>query len=211
MIHQAAVPTTAEMHREAPARHSAHMVVRRGDTLSGIAAKYRIEWPGLYEANHKVIGANPSLLNVGEHLRIPSAQRAVRLAARYRADAVPQPQPVAVQPVSAQPVEATAPVQQTAAPVQQAPAQTAAPTAAQTSAAPGSFQQCVISRESGCDSQVMNSSGHYGLYQFSYGTWVASGGNPADFGHASAAEQNQVFSSAYAQYGTSPWGSFDGC
>jgi hypothetical protein len=37
------------------------------------------------------------------------------------------------------------------------------------------------------------------------------GGNPADFGHASVAEQNQVFQYAYAQFGTSPWGSYDGC
>ena len=64
------------------------------------------------------------------------------------------------------------------------------------SAAPGSFQQCVISRESGGSSQVMNSSGHYGLYQFSAETWAAYGGNPADFGHASVAEQNQVFQQA---------------
>jgi hypothetical protein len=57
----------------------------------------------------------------------------------------------------------------------------------------------------------MNSSGHYGLYQFSASTWAASGGNPADFGHASVAEQNQVFQNAYAQFGTSPWGPYDGC
>jgi hypothetical protein len=30
----------------------------------------------------------------------------------------------------------------------------------------------------------MNSSGHYGLYQFSASTWAAARGNPADFGHA---------------------------
>jgi hypothetical protein len=47
-----------------------------------------------------------------------------------------------------------------------------------------SFQQCVISRESGGNAQVMNSSGHYGLYQFSASTWAAARGNPADFGHA---------------------------
>ena len=50
-----------------------------------------------------------------------------------------------------------------------------------------SFQACVIARESGGNAQVMNSSGHYGLYQFSYATWVAYGGSPALFGHASVA------------------------
>ena len=101
-----------------------------------------------------------------------------------------------------------------ARPAYQAPAQAparAAGTGSSYSAAPGSFQQCVISRESGGSSQVMNSTGHYGLYQFSAGTWAAYGGNPADFGHASVAEQNQVFQQAYAQAGTSPWAAYDGC
>jgi hypothetical protein len=57
----------------------------------------------------------------------------------------------------------------------------------------------------------MNSSGHYGLYQFDASTWAAAGGNPASFGHASVGEQNQVFQNAYAQFGTSPWAPYDGC
>lgn len=73
------------------------------------------------------------------------------------------------------------------------------------------FQACVISRESGGNSQVMNSTGHYGLYQFSAATWAAAGGNPNDFGHAPVAEQNQVFARAYAAFGTSPWAPYDGC
>jgi hypothetical protein len=73
------------------------------------------------------------------------------------------------------------------------------------------FQACVISRESGGNSQVMNSTGHYGLYQFSASTWTAAGGNSNDFGHASIAEQNQVFAQAYATFGTSPWAPYDGC
>jgi hypothetical protein len=74
-----------------------------------------------------------------------------------------------------------------------------------------SFQACVISRESGGNSQVMNASGHYGLYPFSYSTWVAHGGNPADFGHASVAEQNRVFANTVAQDGHSDWSPYDGC
>ena len=62
----------------------------------------------------------------------------------------------------------------------------------------GSFGSCVVARESGGNSQVMNSSGHYGLYQFSASTWAAYGGNPASFGNASVAEQNQVFANALA-------------
>jgi len=79
-------------------------------------------------------------------------------------------------------------------------------------AAPGgSFGQCVIARESGGQAQVMNATGHYGLYQFSASTWAAYGGSPADFGHASVAEQNQVFANAMAQGGQSNWSAYDGC
>ncbi|HEY0999022.1 MAG TPA: transglycosylase family protein, partial [Streptosporangiaceae bacterium] len=79
------------------------------------------------------------------------------------------------------------------------------------SGASGSYQACVIARESGGNSQVMNSSGHYGLYQFSAGTWSAYGGSSADFGHASVSEQNRVFNNAMAQGGQSNWSPYDGC
>ena len=75
----------------------------------------------------------------------------------------------------------------------------------------GAFGACVMSRESGGYSQVMNSTGHYGLYQFSASTWAAYGGNPADFGHATVAEQEQVFSNALATGGQSNWSPYDGC
>jgi LysM repeat protein len=192
MIHPAATLTAVEIHREAAARPPAEIVVRPGDSLSGIAARYHIEWPGLYEANRAVIGGNPNLLVPGERLRIPAAASAARLAASYQPPVatvtlVPSPAPVATEPVAEQ----------------AAWSEPAAPA--------GSFQQCVISRESGGAAQVVNSSGHYGLYQFSYSAWVAAGGNPADFGDASVAEQNQVFATAYAEDGTSPWAPYDGC
>ena len=76
----------------------------------------------------------------------------------------------------------------------------------------GRFAQCVIQRESGGSSQVMNSTGHYGLYQFAYGTWVAYGGSPSAFGHASVAQQNQVFANAMATPGgANNWRPYDGC
>lgn len=74
-----------------------------------------------------------------------------------------------------------------------------------------SMEQCIISRESGGNSQVMNASGHYGLYQFSYSTWVASGGSPSAFGHASVAEQEAAFHNAVAARGYSDWAPYDGC
>ena len=75
----------------------------------------------------------------------------------------------------------------------------------------GGMQQCIISRESGGNSQVMNSSGHYGLYQFSASTWAGHGGSSADFGHASVAEQNQVYYNTVAADGYSDWAPYDGC
>jgi hypothetical protein len=75
----------------------------------------------------------------------------------------------------------------------------------------GAFGACVVARESGGNSQVMNSSGHYGLYQFSASTWEAYGGSAADFGHASVGEQEQVFSNALARGGQSNWSPYDGC
>ena len=83
--------------------------------------------------------------------------------------------------------------------------------AAATYSGSGSFQSCVIARESGGSSQVMNASGHYGLYQFSASTWAAYGGSPSSFGHASVAQQNQVFNNAIAAGGRSNWAPYDGC
>ena len=105
-------------------------------------------------------------------------------------------------------------MQTTSAPVtygESAPVYSAPTQAASTYTGGGSFQSCVIAAESGGNSQVMNSSGHYGLYQFSSGTWAAYGGNPADFGNASVGEQNQVFNNAIAAGGQSNWAPYDGC
>ena len=73
------------------------------------------------------------------------------------------------------------------------------------------MQSCIISRESGGSSQVWNASQHYGLYQFSYSTWVAAGGDSALFGNASASYQTQVFWWAVSKWGYSPWTPYDGC
>jgi hypothetical protein len=74
-----------------------------------------------------------------------------------------------------------------------------------------SFERCVIARESGGNSQIMNASGHYGLYQFSASTWQAYGGSSGSFGHASVGEQRRVFLNAIARGGQSNWSPYDGC
>jgi len=181
-----------------------HYTVQPGDTLSGIAASHGLAgWSQLYEDNHAVIGANPDFIVPGEVLVLPGPGSAYQAAA---------PAPVSVAAAVRAPARA-----QVSEPVPEHVAYRATQQSSwkaagsSLSAAPGSFQSCVISRESGGDAQVMNGSGHYGLYQFSYAAWTGAGGAGADFGHASVAEQNQVFARAYALWGTSPWGAYDGC
>jgi LysM repeat protein len=187
--------------------------VRPGDSLSAIAGRYYHNpdaWPVLYWANHSHIRwANE--IQAGQVLTVPVKPARIPAAPGALGPA-PAPAPVAA-PASEAPSSATttyAPPQ--GAPVQAARVQAAAPAATYTGGTPGGgFGQCVIARESGGNAQVMNSSGHYGLYQFSASTWAAYGGSPGSFGNASVAQQNQVFSNAIAQGGQSNWSAYDGC
>ncbi|MCL2581394.1 MAG: transglycosylase family protein [Streptosporangiales bacterium] len=171
--------------------------VQSGDTLSSIARHFYKEssfWTAVYQANKSTIHYADSI-TPGQSLTIP---------------AKPSSAPAAPSSLSA---PAPQPVEQQSAPVEQsAPTQSADTASSDTSTSgDSSFQQCVISHESGGNSQVTNSSGHYGLYQFSPSTWAEYGGNPSDFGNASASEQNQVFDNAMAQGGQSNWSAYDGC
>jgi len=181
-------------HKPAAGR-TAKYTVRSGDTLSAIAKKvYRdpSAWPVLYWANRdKIRWANS--VEVGQVLTVPVKPARIP-AAPSELGPTPTPVPVAEQ--------ASAQASTTVAEPEQA---------ASTYTGSGSFQSCVIAAESGGNSQVTNSSGHYGLYQFSAGTWAAYGGNPAEFGDASVAEQNQVFDNAIAAGGQSNWSAYDGC
>ena len=182
--------------RQAGSGQASWYTVKAGDSLSAIAERsYHNEkaWPVLYWANRsRIHWAN--VIEAGQVLRIP-----------VEPARIPAP-PALVGPASI-------PTAETAAP-QATPAAASAQGAVETSSSAtpgGSFAQCVIARESGGQTQVMNSTGHYGLYQFSASTWAAYGGSPADFGHASASEQNRVFNNAIASGGQSNWSAYDGC
>jgi LysM repeat protein len=187
--------------------------VKEGDSLSKIAQseyKESAAWPVIYYANRgQIKWANE--ISTGQKLTIPAKPAKIPAAPSQLGPAAPAP--------VAAPAPAPAPVQNTAesAPVTHSSSTEAAPVssshteAAATYNGGSGFQSCVISRESGGNSQVMNSSGHYGLYQFSESTWEAYGGSSADFGHASVSEQNQVFNNAIAQGGESNWSAYDGC
>jgi LysM repeat protein len=174
--------------RHAVASTAAKYTVRSGDSLSTIAARVyhdRAAWPVIYWANHsKIRSAND--ISVGQVLSIPAKPAHIPNA------------PTQAAPVAASP----------SAGVTYAPAETVSTS---TYSGGGGFASCVIARESGGNSQVMNSSGHYGLYQFSASTWEEYGGSASDFGNASVAEQNQVFDNALAAGGQSNWSAYDGC
>jgi LysM repeat protein len=182
----------AKPHSALPASYT----IVSGDTLSAIAQRFYHStdyWPTIYWANHsKIRYANA--ITVGQVLTIPVKPARI---------------PAAPTTLSAAPAPSTTSASGSA---QTTPARSsAAPATTVSTAGDGSFQACVIARESGGNSQVMNGSGHYGLYQFSASTWAAYGGNPADFGNASVAEQNQVFNNAIAAGGASNWSAYDGC
>lgn len=45
-------------------------VVKKGDTLSGIAEKYGVSWKTLYEKNKSIIGKNPNVIKPGQIFKI---------------------------------------------------------------------------------------------------------------------------------------------
>jgi len=165
---------------------SAKYVVRPGDTLASIARHLYASadyWPVLYWANRAAI-TDASQIQVGQALTVPNKPAKIPSAPQQPASSGQGYSPAG---------------------------STGATTVTSYTGSAGSFQACVIAAESGGNPQVMNSSGHYGLYQFSASTWAEYGGNPADFGHASVAEQNQVFENAIAAGGESNWAPYDGC
>jgi LysM repeat protein len=174
--------------RQAVASTPATYTVRSGDSLSKIAGRVyhdQAAWPVIYWANRsKIRSANN--ISAGQVLRIPA-----------------KPARIPNAPAQVASVVVTA---SESGGVTYAPAETAS-----TYSGGGGFASCVIARESGGNSQVMNSSGHYGLYQFSASTWEEYGGSASDFGNASVSEQNKVFDNALAAGGQSNWSAYDGC
>ena len=175
-------------------------IVQSGDTLSKIAGREYgnpDDWTMIYWNNTNVIKyAND--IYVGQKLTIRPAWRYIPAAPAQLAPVPPAPKPVAV-------VETV----QSTAPSAQQPNNSYSPSA--TYSGSGSMQSCIISRESGGNPNIWNASGHWGLYQFSYDTWVAHGGSGGSFGNSSIAEQNQIYYNTVAQDGYSDWKPYDGC
>ena len=179
-------------HRAASAQ-AVKYTVRPGDSLSAIAGRVYHNpdaWPVLYWANHSQIRwAN-------DHQRRAGPEGPGQARQDTERTLLSSGRPRLLRTLAAAPAEAYAVPRRT----RPAGHRAGAPAASYSGGTPGgSFGQCVVARESGGNSQVMNSTGHYGLYQFSESTWVAYGGTAGSFGNASVAEQNQVFANALAR------------
>ncbi len=195
-----------------PAQQSHTYTVKSGDTLSKISKDVygkAGDWPWVYHVNASQLH-DPNVIYPGQKLDVPADPPA------HFNFTVPSTTSTYV-PKHAAPTESpdndggTGSVTVSATAASSTAASSSAGSSGTYSGANGSFQACVIQRESGGNPNVTNASGHYGLYQFSESTWVAYGGNAADFGHASVAEQNQVFANAMARGGQSNWAPYDGC
>ena len=217
------------LHAGLPLRH----VVRGGDTLAGLAVAYchgvASDWTGFYHDNERVIGGNPNLIYPGQVLslnRCTDPPALLHLGSTYHHHAVVHASTgsriwdvtygypnycgdgdgdgwdvscTSLHPVYAAPLQRSAPVS------------SGNSDSGHVSPFGSSFQQCVISRESGGNPGAVNaSSGAGGLYQFLPSTWssLGYGGLPEN---APVWEQNQAFQKLYAQAGTSPWSPSDGC
>ena len=60
--------------------HTTEYVVRSGDTLSGVAARFAVRggWPALYAANRRAIGPDPDIIHSGTVLVVPGRKAPVR-------------------------------------------------------------------------------------------------------------------------------------
>ena len=207
------IVVTVSLHPAATPPAPAHYIVRPGDTLSGIARREygsAADWPALWWINRHAV-PDPDVLAAGQRLRLSAwhpRQAWLDQAARAAIPAPARPASAPTAAVAASAGPAPAPPAGTS-PAQTSPAGTSR--AGTSRAAPGSFQACVITRESGGNAHAVNpASGAGGLYGFLPGTWQSLGysGLPQD---APVSVQNAAFQQAYAQSGTSPWAPSDGC
>lgn len=166
----------------APAVVATAYTVLAGDTLELIAPKLGTTWPTLASYNHL---ADPDLILVSEVLQAPPAG--------YVAPAA-----VTVASAGAQSTD-------------QASTSSSASTVSTDGSSSSSIAACILARENGGSYGRSDNPSHFGAYQFDRSTWASNGGNPADWGSASADEQNQVFANTVAASGYSSWTPYDGC
>lgn len=176
-------------------QESGSYTVRTGDTLSSIGARVGRDWRALWWVNRKEV-RNPNEIRTGQRLSMPLRSLSGAWLNRRALAAMNQPQ-IRTLAVTRSSGAAPAPPAQSSGPV----------------TAGGSFEQCVIQRESGGDPTAVNpSSGASGLFGFLPSTWASLGlGYPGGASTAPVSVQEQGFNILYARDGTAPWAPYDGC
>ena len=186
---KALMVVTISLH-PAAAHHSASSYrVRPGDTLSQIAAhEYgrSADWPAIWWANRRQV-PNPSLISVGQQLRLPGKPLVrVWLARAARAEAA---------------AAAAAPASSGQAP---APGTSTGPVPASSG---GVNWGAVAACESGGNWGANTGNGFYGGLQFTQGTWDAYGGGQyaSSANQATPAQQMAVANRVLAGQGIGAW------
>lgn len=73
------------------------------------------------------------------------------------------------------------------------------------------IESCIVTSESHGNYYPNDNPTHFGKYQYDRSTWVAHGGNAADWGTASPEEQERVFRNGVNKFGYGAWTPYDGC
>jgi hypothetical protein len=188
---KAAIVVAMSLHPAAAHHSPAHYTVRAGDTLSDIARhEYgrAAAWPALWWVNRHQV-SNPSMLKVGQRLRLSDWHRVRPWLSRAALAAIPAPPPA--------PPPATA-----AAPG--APAAAPAPAPA---ASGGVNWSAIAACESGGNWSASTGNGFYGGLQFTQQTWLGNGGGQyaPSAAQASAAQQIAVAQRVLASQGIGAW------
>jgi LysM repeat protein len=170
---------TAQKHKK--------VVVKQGDSLSGIAKRAKLSsWRPLWDLNTKI--AHPNLIYPGQKLLLPAKGEKLK----HR----PLPTPALTRVVS---------VERPAAPTSSSRRSTV--TRSTAAPASGSVWDRLAQCESGGNWGINTGNGYAGGLQFSAGTWRANGGS-GSANNASRAEQIRVAERVRASQG---WGAWPAC
>ena len=164
------------------------VTIQPGDTLSAISAANGSDYVRVFNANPNI--ANPDRINVGDQIRIPTADEQLP----DRMSQVQMPQTVYA-----------APVQQITAQSQAASSQ---PQATQITAANGGVWDTIAQCESGGNWGINTGNGYSGGLQFAPGTWAAYGDGSASAAGASKEAQIAAAEKVLAAQG---WGAWPSC
>ena len=209
-------------HAVHPAAARSTYVVRSGDSLSRISARFcgtAADFPSLAAASGI---ANPNLIFPGQSITLnchaPVPAPAPAPPAHTTAHARPahnHTRPARHARHDSHNDDHTRPAGRHKAPGRHARSGHAGNSGHVSTEGMAAFEACVISRESGGNPRAVNpSSGAGGLFQFLPSTWAGLGYASAYPGGAQTAPvsvQEAAFAKLYAEAGTSPWAPYDGC